>query len=208
MMLHKMGWLFQQVLYPQLTWSRYSDEKVIYLTFDDGPISEVTEWVLETLKSYDAKATFFCVGDNIRKHPAIFEQVLADGHRVGNHTYNHVVGWKTHSDQYIANIEQCAALLPTTSKSSPLFRPPHGRITRKQIKKLLPHYEIVMWDVLSGDFLADIGKQNCLNKTIQYTQKGSIVVFHDSLKAEANLRYVLPRYLEHYKSLGYNFQIL
>lgn len=208
-MLHKMGWLFQKVIYPELTWSRYTKEKKIYLTFDDGPIPEVTEWVLDILAEYEAKATFFCVGDNIQKHPGVFAKVLAGGHRVGNHTYNHIVGWKTSTEAYLENTKQCASLLPELpSTSRPLFRPPHGRITKAQIRKLLPNYEIVMWDVLSGDFLLDIGQQKCLDKTIRHTEPGSIVVFHDSIKAEGNLRFVLPRYLQFFKEKGYSFDVL
>lgn len=206
MMLHKMGWLFQKVLYPKLTWSRYTNEKKIYLTFDDGPIPDVTEWVLDVLDQYQAQATFFCVGDNIRKHPQVFEKVLTGGHHVGNHTFNHLTGWKTPLQTYLDNVQQCQAQLSLLPDShSKLFRPPHGRITKAQIRHLLPNYEIIMWDVLSGDFLKDIGQQKCLDTSIKHTEQGSIVVFHDSIKAEHNLRYVLPRYLEHFTSLGYEF---
>lgn len=211
MMVHKMGGLFQKILYPSLTWSRYSSEKKIYLTFDDGPIPEVTEWVLEILKEFDAKATFFCVGDNVRKHPEIFQKVVTDGHRIGNHTFHHIVGWKTDLVDYVANVQQCADYLEKAIQSSqkmPLFRPPHGRITFSQIKALRKYYEIVMWDVLSGDFSPTIGKQNCLNKSLHYTEPGSIIVFHDSLKAKDNLMYVLPKYLQHFKEKGYSFKNL
>lgn len=212
MMLHKMGWLFQKVLYPELTWSRYTHEKKIYLTFDDGPIPELTEWVLEVLKEYDAKATFFCVGDNVRKHPNIFAKVIDDGHQVGNHTFNHLVGWKTPLKTYLENTQQCQYMLKNVydeaSQSKPLFRPPHGRITKPQIRSLLQCYEIVMWDVLSGDFSPHLSKQKCLNKTINYTKSGSVVVFHDNVKAAQNLKYVLPRYLKHFKEKGYSFEKL
>jgi len=211
MMVHKMGVFFQKILYPKLTWSRYTSEKKIYLTFDDGPIPDVTEWVLEILKEYEAKATFFCVGDNVRKHPDIFEKVVADGHRIGNHTFNHLVGWQTNLSDYVENVQQCADYLKNVAQQTeqlPLFRPPHGRITFSQIRMLRKYYEIVMWDVLSGDFSPTIGKQNCLNKTLHYTESGSIVVFHDSVKAKENLMYVLPKYLQHFKEKGYLFEIL
>ena len=210
MMIHKMGWLFQEVLYPSLIWSKYADEKVIYLTFDDGPIPDVTEWVLETLSLYNAKATFFCVGDNVRKHPSVFHQVVDAGHQVGNHTFNHIVGWKNSTSDYLDNIEKCQAIMAHHQPQvlSTLFRPPHGRITRKQIRALSESYQIVMWDVLSGDYSAQLPKEQCLKKSIEYTKPGSIIVFHDSIKAEANLRYVLPRYLEYFHKKGFLFKKL
>lgn len=210
MMLHKMGWFVQKVVYPKLTWARYSDEPKIHLTFDDGPIPEVTEWVLDTLATYDAKATFFCVGDNIRKHPAIFQRLLAEGHKAGNHTFNHLNGWNTPTQTYLENIHACAQYLPTESAnlSKPLFRPPYGRIARAQWKALLPNYEIIMWDVLSGDFSPKILPKQCLSLSIKYTSPGSIIVFHDNIKAVPNLKYTLPRYLEHFSSKGWKFETL
>jgi len=208
MFLHKMGWLFQQVLYPSLTWSRYGAEKVIYLTFDDGPIPELTDWVLEILAEYDAKGTFFCVGDNIRKYPEIFQRVLADGHSVGNHTFNHLNGWKTENADYFSNVSDCAQMLESTQseEKKPLFRPPYGRIRQSQIRQLKPDYEIIMWDVLSGDFSGSISPETCLQKSIRHTQAGSIIVFHDNLKANRNLQYTLPRYLAHFSAQGFVFR--
>ncbi|GAB4333545.1 MAG: polysaccharide deacetylase family protein [Flammeovirgaceae bacterium] len=210
MLIHKMGWIFQKLLYPQLTWSRYSDEKVIYLTFDDGPVPDVTEWVLSQLFRYQAKATFFCVGDNIRKYPQIFENILKNGHNIGNHTFNHLNGWKTEKEKYFENIFECQAVISKhckeTKNSKPLFRPPYGRIKKEQIKGLLPQYEIIMWDVLSGDYRKDISAETCLKKSVKHTENGSIVVFHDSYKAVKNLHYVLPRYLEHFLEKGYSFE--
>ena len=211
MFLHKMGWIFQQVLYPELTWSRYTQEKKIYLTFDDGPIPELTEWVLDQLSEFDAKATFFCVGDNVRKHPEIFQKLLDGGHSIGNHTYNHLNGWKTEDERYFQNIEQCSERLGSHSvldgrQSKPLFRPPYGKIKKSQIRKLTPHFEVIMWDVLSGDFSPNLSPEKCLKKSIQYTQPGSIVVFHDNIKARKNIHFALPRYLKFFADQGFQFE--
>jgi peptidoglycan/xylan/chitin deacetylase (PgdA/CDA1 family) len=192
-------------LYPAFTWYKPTDQKVIYLTFDDGPIPDVTEWVIETLKSFHAKGTFFCVGDNIRKHPQVFAQIKAEGHATGNHTFNHLNGWKTQTGQYLENIATCQQFL---NEKPSLFRPPYGRVSRKQAAALQPDYQIIMWDVLSGDFDRKLSPELCLRNTIKHTENGSIVVFHDSLKAETNLRYVLPHYLAHFSSLGYRFEKL
>lgn len=180
-----------------------SDQKSIYLTFDDGPIPEVTEFVLETLERYHAKATFFCIGDNVRKHRAIFEKVIDLGHSIGNHTFNHLNGWKTNDEQYLNDVNQCdqQLLIPTN-----LFRPPYGRIRKSQARKILRNKKIVMWDVLSGDFSSDISPERCLAKTLKHTGSGSIVLFHDSIKARNNMEYALPRFLEHFGNLGYEFK--
>lgn len=204
MFLFKTNWLMR-ALYPQFVWRMSPNNPTLYLTFDDGPIPHVTEWVLNTLQSYRAKATFFCIGDNVRKHPQLLQCILNEGHTVGNHTYNHLNGWKTPLTAYTSNVEACKEVLPPTR----LFRPPYGRISRSQGKALLTQgYQIVMWDVLTGDFSASIEPEKCLAKTIQYSQNGSIVVLHDSLKAEANLRYVLPRLLEHFSKQGFRFAAL
>lgn len=195
-----------KLLYPKLTWDIKTGSRSIYLTFDDGPIPIVTPHVLKILKEYQAKATFFCIGDNVRKHPDIFKQVKQDGHAIGNHTFNHLKGWKTEDDTYIENFKQAAELLQTN-----LFRPPYGRIKRSQAEKLKvlnPDLNIIMWDVLSGDFDMTLKPERCLKKTIQYTRPGSIIVFHDSLKAFNRLEYVLPRALSFWKSEGYTFELL
>lgn len=194
---------FIQNLFPNFTWRIPTEEKVLYLTFDDGPIPEVTPWVLNQLKLYNAKATFFCVGDNIRKHPQVFQQVKEQGHSVGNHTFNHLNGWSTDNIPYFHNVRNGASMVHTI-----LFRPPYGRLKPKQSQFLQRHYRIVMWDVLSGDFDANISEEQCLANVVNNAQSGSIVVFHDSLKTEEKLAYVLPRTLEHFTKLGYRFEQL
>ncbi len=203
MFLHKSPRLLKR-FYSDFVWHIPTKEKTIYLTFDDGPIPDVTEWVLDQLALYQAKATFFCIGDNVQKHPDIFQKLLAEGHSIGNHTFNHLKGWSTPNNDYWANIAQCQGVLPTTK----LFRPPYGRIKLSQAKPLLSQYDIVMWDVLTGDFEKYLSPERCLKKTLQYTQAGSIVVLHDSLKAWRNMSYVLPRLLEHFAALGYTFAAL
>jgi peptidoglycan/xylan/chitin deacetylase (PgdA/CDA1 family) len=191
-------------------------QKELYLTFDDGPVSGPTEFVLEELKKFNAKATFFCIGDNVRKHSAVFENVLRGGHAVGNHTFNHLKGWNTSIEKYLENIQECESQISIHKSiianhdptSSLFFRPPYGRITFKQIKFLNEKYRIVMWDVLTHDYSKNISRQNCLNGTIRAARPGSIVVFHDSFKAERNLTYVLPRFLEHFSNEGYQFKPL
>jgi peptidoglycan-N-acetylglucosamine deacetylase len=194
---------FMQAMFPNYTWNVKTDDKVIYLTFDDGPIPEVTPWVLDMLEQYDAKATFFCVGENVEKHPDVFEQVLNAGHAVGNHTYNHLNGWETDILPYFHNVRNCARLV-----QSSLFRPPYGKLTPKQTQFLARHYRIVMWDVLSGDFDQEISKDDCLNNVILSARRGSVIVFHDSLKAESRMKYALPRVLEHFSAKGYRFESL
>jgi peptidoglycan-N-acetylglucosamine deacetylase len=194
---------FIQNLFPTYTWQIPTEEKVLYLTFDDGPIPEVTPWVLDTLRNYNAKATFFCVGENIMKHPSVFQEVLNDGHTIGNHTYNHLSGWDTDNLEYFHNVRHCARL----TKSN-LFRPPYGRLTPKQTQFLTRHYNIVMWDVLSGDFDLTISKEDCLHNVLSSTRRGSIVVFHDSMKAAERMKYALPLVLEHYAAKGYRFESL
>ena len=193
-------------LYPGLVWRKTSAKPVIYLTFDDGPIPEVTPFVLSVLERYDAKATFFCIGDNIRKHPGIFQKLIEGGHAIGNHTFNHLKGWKTKDEVYLENFKLCDNL--TKSK---LFRPPYGRIKRSQVSKLKNEYpglKIIMWDVLSGDFDLGLSPEKCLKNVLKATEAGSIVVFHDSLKAFERLEYVLPRALEFWKKQGYSFEKL
>lgn len=193
-------WL--KMLYPKLIWDIKTTDKKIFLTFDDGPIPQVTPWVLEQLQKFDAHATFFCIGDNVKKHPDIFQQVLDQGHTIGNHTFHHLNGWNTPDDKYLADIQECETLFKTH-----LFRPPYGRIKRAQIN-LLSSYKIIMWDVLSGDFDASTSPVRCLHNTIGSAKAGSIVLFHDSLKAERNLRYALPIALSFWKEHGFEIAAL
>lgn len=204
MYLVKSPWLLKKFYANNLIWNLPQSEKTIYITFDDGPIPVVTPFVLETLKNFSAKATFFCIGDNIRKHPDIFEQVKADGHAIGNHTFNHLKGWATADDVYLENTLKCQELT-----QSDLFRPPYGRIKKSQIKLLqekIPNLKIIMWDVLSGDFDLKLSPEKCLQNVVKHTEAGSIVVFHDSLKAKDRLEYTLPKALEKWTEEGYSFK--
>lgn len=194
-------------LYPGLTWRMPSEEKALYLTFDDGPVHGPTEFVLDQLARVSAKATFFCIGDNVRKHPDVFDRILSEGHAVGNHTFHHLSGWKTPVEEYVANVRQCDEVLGTGGMNPPLFRPPYGRITRRQVSRLRDH-RIIMWDVLTNDYAKALSPEACLRGSLAATRNGSIVVFHDSLKAEKNMTFVLPRYLDHFRSQGYSFRSL
>ena len=200
---------FLPKLFPSLLWRVAVEEKILYLTFDDGPVPGPTEFVIDELRKYQAKATFFCIGDNVRKHPAIFEKVLAEGHAIGNHTFNHLKGWSISLSRYLENIDLCNAQFTNHDlQRTTLFRPPYGRITNSQIKELKSQYQIVMWDVLTHDYSKTISTEQCFKGTIKATRPGSIIVFHDSLKAERNMTYVLPKFLGHFTNLGYKFKSL
>lgn len=194
---------FIQSMYPNYTWRVATEERVLYLSFDDGPIPEVTPWVLDLLHEYRAKGTFFMVGENAEHNPDLLQRVRREGHAVGSHTYNHLNGWKTDDIPYFHNARRCARIT-----GSELFRPPYGRMRPKQARFLQRHYDIVMWDILSGDFDPSITGQQCLRNVTTKAGPGSIVVFHDSLKAEDKLRYVLPRVLEHFTQEGFFFRAL
>ncbi|NJL14883.1 MAG: polysaccharide deacetylase family protein [Microscillaceae bacterium] len=185
-------------------WQGKAHPPTLYLTFDDGPIPGLTEYVLDLLLEYKAKATFFCVGDNIRKHPAIFGRILAEGHQAANHTYHHLNGAKTPTQAYLQNVALCQALLPA-SPGKPLFRPPYGRLTLAQQKVLQIHYRLIMWDVLSYDFDAKLPPDACWVHSQRKSCPGSIVVFHDNHKAESSLRYALPRFLAHFSARSFQF---
>lgn len=215
--------------YSALTWNKSRSTKIVYLTFDDGPVPNVTEFVLNTLKSFDIKATFFCIGDNIIKHPELFERIKNEGHAIGNHTFNHLNGWKTDDETYINNVLKCQELTQTS-----LFRPPYGRIRKSQIQKLKseigsltklkdqslklkanpqpvthnPQLNIVMWDVLSGDFDPTLSPKKCYHNVIKNTENGSIIVFHDSVKAFDRLKYALPKAITYLINEGYQFSVL
>lgn len=200
-------------VYPNRVWAFSNSKKKIYLTFDDGPHPEITPWVLNLLKEYQAKATFFCVGHNVEKHPDILKRIIQEGHTVGNHTFNHLNGRKTKTNSYIQNINKAQKTLEENGVSSALthndkilFRPPYGRISGKQVRMLQKQgYKIVMWHIVSYDFDAAVSKEKCLKNVLKNSRPGTIVVFHDSLKAEKNLRYALPRTLEKLSKEGFTF---
>jgi peptidoglycan/xylan/chitin deacetylase (PgdA/CDA1 family) len=190
-------------IYSSLIWKVNTQEKIIYLTFDDGPIPEVTPWVLQQLKAYQAKASFFCIGNNVQKHPEIFEQIRKENHQIGHHTFHHLNGWKTKNDVYLKNVA-----LGNEAAPSQLFRPPYGKLKRAQIKELCKSYKLIMWDVLSYDYDAKTTKESCWKNVKHATQNGSIVVFHDSMKAQENLFYTLPKTLEYFSTKGFRFESL
>lgn len=222
---------FLRLLYPKRL-SVISGEKNIYLTFDDGPIPEVTPWVLQQLRKFDAKATFFCIGDNIRKNPKVFQQIITEGHSIGNHTFNHLNGWKNSGPEYLQNTQEAQQLIEefqqkwkeesgerevqsgewrvkSENSDLKLFRPPYGKIKSGQASALTGlGYKIVMWDVLSWDFDKKITPGECYQNVIKNSKEGSIVVFHDSLKASGNLKEVLPRVLQYFSEKGFSFKAL
>lgn len=202
MYLVKTPWWIRK-LYPSLTWSIPTEEKEVYLTFDDGPHQTITPFVLDVLKQYKAKATFFCIGKNVKAHLPVYEQILSEGHKVGNHTYSHFNGKKTADELYINDILAAKEYI-----DSNLFRPPYGRITKFQIQQLKSLFKIVMWDVLSGDFDINLTPQNSLQHVVTNVRPGSIVVFHDSQKALPRLSYALPKALEFLSQKGYTFKSL
>lgn len=191
-------------------WEIPNSNNIVYLTFDDGPITEVTEWVLDILKKEEIKATFFCIGDNIRKNPTIYQRILNEGHQTGNHTFNHLNGWKTKTIEYIENFKLCETeQLKLNAEHSLLFRPPYGKMTLSQSKKVHElGYKIVMWDVLSFDFKPTITAEKCKENVLNNTSAGSIIVFHDSLKAEKTLKKVLPEVIQGLKNRGFQFDVL
>ena len=199
-------------LFPRFVWDVPNREKKIYLTFDDGPTPEITEWVLKILREYGAKATFFCIGNNIKQHPEIFRKVIAEGHTIGNHTYNHRNGWNTGNAAYRENWETTTEAIkehyPDFDETK-LFRPPYCRIKASQSAALRnAGYRIVMWDVLSADFDRSITPENCLENVIENTVEGSVIIFHDSVKAFPNLEHALPRALQYLKEKGFVFDAM
>ena len=195
----KTPWWLKKV-YPNRIWSIDTNEKNIYLTFDDGPHPVVTTFVLDELAKYNAKASFFCIGKNVQSFPEIYNRIITEGHRVGNHTQNHLNGWEINNEPYLADVSEASKYI-----QSDLFRPPYGRIRSAQVKEL-KNYKIVMWDVLSGDFDESLSKEKCLQNVIRKTSNGSIVVFHDSEKAFQRLKYVLPLVLDFFRDSGYSFK--
>lgn len=198
-------------LFKNSIWSIKTNQKELYLTFDDGPTPEITEWVLAQLDKYQAKATFFCIGKNIQAHPEIFKKLLKAGHNIGNHTQNHANGWKTKTATYLNNIKTAEKVLSDYKlpNSKKLFRPPYGKIKSSQINKIKEaNYEIIMWSVLSADFDQKTSKKKCTQNVLNNSKNGAIIVFHDSLKAAENLKYTLPKILDFYNKKGYKFKAI
>ena len=197
-------------VYRHCMWSVPTAENVIYLTFDDGPIPDVTPAVLDTLKQYNAKATFFCIGKNIDANPDIFQRIMNEGHSIGNHSYDHLNGWQTANEEYYNNVEKCTETLRAHAAPHPdhLFRPPYGKLKPAQYKFLKNRYKIVLWDVLTFDFDVKMSGEKVLNNVISYAGPGSIIVFHDSLKAQQRVEYALPKVLEHFSAKGFKFEKL
>ncbi len=192
-----------RLLYPKAIWKAKTTSPTIFLTFDDGPIPGLTEWILDTLKSYNAKGTFFCVGENITKNKFIFNRIIKEGHTVGNHTYNHIKGFKTKTTDYLENTEKCE--IYTNSK---LFRPPYGQLKKSQYKALLERgYKIIMWDVISYDY-EKITPEACYKNVEKNVKNGSIVLFHDNIKAEEKIKHALPKTIEFFLKLNYKFAAL
>lgn len=190
-------------VFPSLLWKVKTKEKELYITFDDGPHPTITPWVLDMLDQFEAKATFFCIGKNVELYPEVYQEIIKRGHSIGNHTHNHHNGWKTLTKDYVANTQKAAEVI-----DSKLFRPPYGKIKPAQIRRLKGDYKIVMWSIISGDFDQNLLGEECLNNVVQNTEKGNIIVFHDSEKAEKNMKYALPRLLNHFKQIGWKFKAL
>lgn len=201
-------------IFPKYIWNMPQDQKTIYLTFDDGPTPEITQWTLNTLERYKAKATFFCIGTNIKNHPEVFNAILEHGHSVGNHTLSHPKGWTTNADVYVNQVIKTQEIIDDhisniTAQTPKLFRPPYGQITPKQGNRLLAlSYKIIMWDILAFDWKDTLTTEQCAENVLSKTRNGSIVVFHDSLKASERMKFALPKTLEHFTQLGYQFKAI
>ncbi len=198
---------FVKILFPKYIWDIPNKEKKVYLTFDDGPIPEITEWTLAQLKKHNAKATFFCIGDNIQKHPEVFQKIIVENHAIGNHTFNHLKGWETSLEDYIENTKKCSETMANCQLNTEhvqLFRPPYGKIKPSQSKALRKlGYKIIMWDIISMDFDQTVSPEKCLENVLKNIESGSIIVFHDSVKAWKNLEYVLPKTLAFLNEKGF-----
>jgi peptidoglycan/xylan/chitin deacetylase (PgdA/CDA1 family) len=197
-----------QRVFSSFVWKIPQEKPTIYLTFDDGPIPELTPWVIEVLKEYKAKATFFCVGDNIQKHSAIFRNLIDEEHSIGNHTYSHLNAWKTDRKIYLQDIQDCQKEIEKRNGNTRFFRPPYGKLNFYLRTEIQKNYQIVLWDVLSYDFDEQLSRENCLKNVLKNTENGSIIVFHDNIKATRNLIYTLPRLIEHFGEKGFVFDKL
>jgi len=197
-----------EYVYPEAIWHGDRSKKQVYLTFDDGPVPSITEYILDLLSDLDVKATFFCVGENVKHHPKIFERLLKEGHCVGNHTYNHLNGWAVKDQVYTDNIQLCADIFKQAGhhSSTMLFRPPYGKIRRRTLQKIRNDYSIIMWDVLSYDFSDKVTPELCLRKSLKYTKNGSIIVFHDSIKTFEKIKLVISQYILFLKEYNYEFR--
>ncbi|QIL77621.1 polysaccharide deacetylase family protein [Hymenobacter sp. HDW8] len=199
-------------LFPGCEWQYPTAERILYLTFDDGPIPEETPWVLDQLADHQAKTTFFCVGDNVQRYPEIAQRAVAEGHRLANHTHHHLNAWAHPRTAYLHDVAQCQQTLTELgllkAETRPLLRPPYGRLTWPLLRHLRPQYRLIMWSVLTQDYDQSLSAERCLRQSIAATRPGDIVVFHDSQKASRNLRYVLPRYLAHFAERGFTFASL
>jgi peptidoglycan/xylan/chitin deacetylase (PgdA/CDA1 family) len=196
---HISGWIKR--FYPNVIWDKRESGKKLYLTFDDGPTPVITEKVLNLLDVYGAKSTFFCLGRNVERHPDVYEEIIKRGHSVGNHTYSHLKGWKSGNEEYFKDIGLAAQLI-----KSVLFRPPYGQISRSQIRHLKNKYRIILWEVMSHDYENRVSKERSLRAVLRYTKHGSILVFHDSVKAWNKLEYILPNVLEEFSGRGFKFE--
>lgn len=190
-------------LLPGALWRGPSAERQVFLTFDDGPVPEVTPWVLDLLKRENIPACFFCVGENVQRHPDLYQQILDDGHLTGNHSFNHIQGMKTTDADYFANIDKAARYI-----DSPFFRPPHGFLRRSQFRQLRQKYQVVMWDVVSRDYLPSLSPEQVVRNVLNFVRPGSVIIFHDSLKARKNLYAALPVVIQALKEKGYSFRSL
>ncbi len=199
-------------LFPNYIWNIPTTEKILYLTFDDGPTPDITEWTLDVLKKHNAKATFFCIGNNIIKHPDIFYKIMDEGHSIGNHTFHHPRGWKTKTEAYVDEVIRTQECIHSKSDNhqstlAKLFRPPYGQITTRQGKTLRDFgYKIIMWDVLAFDWKDSVPNEKCYQNIISKATAGSIIVFHDSVKASERMQYALPKVLEYFSVKGFEFK--
>jgi len=195
--------IFTYVLPSSLVWQVKTDEKAVYLTFDDGPIPELTEQILGILAKYHAKATFFCVGENVARYPDIYAKILEQGHATGNHTHRHLKGWTTNNAEYLDDVNEAAKYI-----DSSLFRPPYGLMSYRQAKTLIRDYQVIMWSVLTKDYDPSVSREECLETAIQGVRPGAVMVFHDNIKAREKVLYALPQLLEYLEKEGYSSEKL